>query len=121
MLVFGSKEELNTDSPLELAFQFESLEYGRFFCCSDGESLCWDNEKIEEADLGEYGYNKIIDVSSIKPWSDIQGKKLENVFLIESDLDSKIIGIKFRVMGNGKKFPCFRFHNNGNSRFCIMF
>ncbi|PHM72342.1 hypothetical protein [Xenorhabdus sp. KJ12.1] len=95
-LIHYFDKEPRFDSPQKLELFFSGLKRSIIFrCSSDGESITISENPMEEIDLGEYGEDKIVDLSFLSSINDCYNNIVSDVFLIYSDLEKTYIGVKF--------------------------
>jgi hypothetical protein len=79
----------------EIGFMFENVKFGKLFCDSDGETLCYSSKRIVVCDMKEYGRQETISMYDNFIFKNAIGKRLSSINLIYSCLSNKIIGTLF--------------------------
>jgi hypothetical protein len=87
--VFASKKGMAQ----EISLLFEDYEPGKFYGCSDGESLCFSLAPLVECDLGEYGQMTIGCVSDEACFSNVVGKKLASASFVRNSMNRITLGV----------------------------
>ncbi|GAB7196811.1 hypothetical protein [Dickeya oryzae] len=83
------------EHPQQLQLVFSNLDgVVSFRCDKHGSTLELTGYPIQEADLGEYGKEVIIDISNSKFFSNYIGRVLLAVYSVFSSIDDACIGIK---------------------------
>ncbi|MEX9874709.1 hypothetical protein AB7W40_13925 [Providencia rettgeri] len=83
------------DSPQQVQLTFLSKgQNASFRCGKDGASLEITYLPMKESVLGEYGKQVIIDISTSQLFYKYIGKVLSHFFVIYSDVEKTIIGVK---------------------------
>jgi hypothetical protein len=87
-------------SAQEIGLIFEDAKFGKLFCGSDGETLCYSSKNIASCDMEEYGRQEIISMSDDIILRNVIGKKLSSVDFIYSCFSDKVMGILFLFNDN---------------------
>jgi len=83
------------DRPQRLQFIFSGINQEvNIRCGKDGATLELSKLPMQESDLGEYGKELIMSMSSSRLFQRYIGRKVSGVFPIYSDAEKTIIGIK---------------------------
>lgn len=81
--------------PQQLQFIFSQVgKINNLKCGKDGSTLELSDRPLRENDLGEYGKEMIVDISSMPPFINYLEKRLLKVSLVFSSLEDAVIGIK---------------------------
>jgi hypothetical protein len=80
--------------------EFEEMGSGRFFCGSNGSSICVDHSPLEEFSLNGYVEENIFSLHSQNLWINLINNNLISIKLIESELEKCIFAINF-IFENG--------------------
>ncbi|WP_296187710.1 hypothetical protein [Pseudomonas sp. UBA1879] len=88
--VFSSERD---SAPQEVGLLFESSEVGKLYGGPDGASICFSLNPISSCDLGEYGRQDIFCISGELYFSDVVGRRLVSVSLVQSLAENVVIGV----------------------------
>ncbi len=95
-LVRANKE---SSAPLEIGLVFDDDFYGTFLCDADS-SLAFFGDSISPLLMGEYGDYIVEDIFRHPVFSKVMGRELMNAFLIESQVEKTLVGVKFVFSDN---------------------
>ncbi|MEI7369018.1 hypothetical protein WCT94_15420 [Pectobacterium sp. 1950-15] len=99
VIYFFETPDLEHPQQLQLIFSNTEKAFS-FRCGKDGSTLELTDSPVQENDLGEYGKEIIMDVSSSMSFVDYIGKPLLKVYSIFSSIEDAYIGVKLVFDGD---------------------